>query len=133
MPRRPAADRTGSAEVSTAGRYSEESLDVIRQILLSPPERTNAKVAQDHGVSREWVRRIRRGISAAEFYPELPRFLPASQRQCTHCEHFVFREYRVNGARRKGHCGLGHQEPDEIGPRFGVGCGAFMPQKVRSG
>lgn len=108
-------------------RMTPERVELVRQVLLAPPERPNDRVAADLGCSREWVHRVRRGLSAVDLFPELPRYVPPRQHSCDRCAHWEAKPTRFEERKRKGVCGLGHHEALEIGPRFGVGCGAFMP------
>jgi hypothetical protein len=109
---------------------TREKIELIRKVLIAPPETTNDELAAKYRASREWIRRVRRGIIQADLFPELPRITESSNKHlCSHCVHFIFKDFRRDNVRRKGVCGLGHNEAESIGIRYGIGCGAFMPRR----
>jgi hypothetical protein len=103
--------------------------ELVRLILLSPPEQTNLHVATKYGVSQEWVRRVRTGMIATDLHPELSRTEQTRRRTCNYCEHWIIRPFRIGENRRRGLCSIGIPEAIEIGARYGVGCGAFVSAK----
>jgi len=105
-----------------------ERVELVRRILVAPPEDSNSCVASQLAVSQEWVRMVRAGITATDLFPDLPRNPSATGRICTHCTHYKPVPIRTEDMRRKGLCGLEIPEAWEIGVRFGIGCGAFSPQ-----
>ena len=109
-----------------------ERIELVRRVIVAPPEVTNDELAAKLGTSREWVRRVRRGTMQADLFPELPRSKESSHDHlCSHCEHFIVKDFRRENVRRKGVCGLGHAEAEEIGVRYGIGCGAFAARRGR--
>jgi hypothetical protein len=112
------------------GRSVGQKAELVRSILLSPPEDTNDQIAARFGASREWVRRVRIGVSSGDLFPELPRIGQTGRRTCNHCVHWEPRTIRLHNLfRRNGFCGIGIPEALEIGIRHGIGCGAFSPSK----
>jgi hypothetical protein len=99
----------------------EQREERVRLILAFPPTATHLHIAEQTGISRETVRRVRVGQMWAKVAPELERMEPdQSSRQCRWCIH-----WEPRAAAGRGCCGLGIPEPQTDGQTYARGCGAF--------
>ena len=104
-------------EARPAPRRPPLTPDDVRLILTSPL--SSAVLAQQLGCSKQAVCAVRRGLSHADAWPDLPRRPKAGDRpSCYRCQHWA-----------RGACGLGLPDPIEEGPGFAQDCSLFEAMK----
>ena len=91
--------------------------DEVRLILTS--SLGSPALAQQLGCSKQAVCAVRRGLSHADIWPDLPRRPTAGDRpSCYRCQHWA-----------RSACGLGLPDPIEEGPGFAEDCSLFEAMK----
>jgi hypothetical protein len=106
--------------------------ELVRAILEAPCEQGHVTIADELGLHRETVRRVRFGYLWKNILPELERLEAGSGglsriRTCEHCVHWKPGRFEVyehgERIRRIGLCTL--DIPESVHPKYARGCGAF--------
>jgi hypothetical protein len=88
----------------------------VRLILISPL--SSPRLARQLACSKQAICAVRRGLSHAQEWPELPRRLSLGGATCLDCQHWA-----------RASCGMGLPDPIAEGPGFARDCSLFEAMK----
>lgn len=101
-----------------SSRYRQQLEDVVRTVLLAPPDLSNTALARQVGRTRQMVSQIRLGRRCENILPELPRAdLEQATRTCLTCRLFHHAPYLkrdpMDQRHIHGQCTVGYPEAFE--------------------
>ena len=103
-------------------RTQEEKEAIVRAVLSYGKHFTHNDIGRELGISREYVRQVRVGISLANVLPELPREDPTARTQrCSGCRMFDASHWQ---------CSLGIPESTDqdgmLQNRYAIECSSYL-------